>query len=74
MDVMAMLHWKATMDEEYAALVHRHTVVLVSRHRGISVVLCKSVFIFKKNLDGTIHQYMAHPVARDFSHQYGVYY
>jgi histone deacetylase 1/2 len=58
--------WKATMDEEYDALMKNNTWHLVPSTRGQNVIDCKWVYKIKWKADGTGDRYKARLVAKGF--------
>ena len=55
------------MSEEFAALCHTHTWVLVPRPPGVNVVSCKWIFKTKHHPDGSVDKHKARLVARGFT-------
>jgi hypothetical protein len=66
--------WRLAMEEEYAALISNNTSDLVPRHVGSNVVTGKWIFKHKFNSDGTLEQYKARWVLRDFTQRPGIDY
>jgi hypothetical protein len=62
------------MEEEYAALISNNTSDLVPRPVGSNVVTGKWIFKHKFNSDGTLEQYKARWVLRDFTQRPGIDY
>ena len=73
-EALRIPHWKAAMDQEYAALMERQTWKLVPRPRDTNIVTCRWIFTVKYNPDGTINRYKARLVARGFTQTYGIDY
>jgi hypothetical protein len=67
-------HWKASMDEEYDALIKNNTWHLVPSCHGQNVIDCKWVYKVKRKADGTVDRYKARLVAKGFKQQYGIDY
>ncbi|KAM1945121.1 hypothetical protein ACFX13_000141 [Malus domestica] len=65
-------HWRATMEDEYNALISTGTWSLVPSHPSQNIVGCKWVFRVKKKADGTIDRYKACLVAKGFHQQEGI--
>ncbi|XP_072056283.1 uncharacterized protein [Arachis hypogaea] len=57
-------HWKAAMDEEYAALLKCKTWNLVEESPIVEPIGCRWVFRIKRQPDGTIQKYKASLVAK----------
>ncbi|XP_044326125.1 uncharacterized protein [Triticum aestivum] len=62
------------MSEEFAALRHTNTWVLVPRPPGVNIVSCKWIFKTKHHMDGSIDKHKARLVARGFTQQHGIDY
>jgi hypothetical protein len=60
-------HWRATMEEEYGALINNRTWELVPRPQGSNVVTDKWVFTHKLCVDGTLDHYKARWVLQGFT-------
>jgi hypothetical protein len=60
-------HWRATMEEEYGALISNGTWELVPRPQGSNVVTGKWVFTHKLRADGTLDRYKASWVLQGFT-------
>jgi len=58
--------WLVVMQQEYNALMHQNTWDLVSLSPQTQVVDCKWVFKVKKNAYGSINNYKARLVAKEF--------
>jgi hypothetical protein len=67
-------HWRATMEEEYGALINNGTWELVSRPQGSNVVTGKWVFMHKFRADETLDRYKARWVLQGFTQRPGVDY
>jgi hypothetical protein len=67
-------HWRATMEDEYGALISNGTWELVPRPQGSNVVTGKWVFTHKLHADGTFDRYKARWVLRGFTQCPGVDY
>jgi hypothetical protein len=67
-------HWRATMEDEYGALISNGTWELVPRPQGFNVVTGKWVFTHKLHADGTFDRYKARWVLRGFTQCPGVDY
>ncbi|KAM3297166.1 hypothetical protein ACQJBY_039175 [Aegilops geniculata] len=62
------------MSEEFAALRHTNTWVLVPRPPGVNIVGCKWIFKTKHRPDGSVDKHKARLVARGFTQQQGIDY
>jgi hypothetical protein len=71
---LANPYWRATMEEEYGALISNGTYELVPRPQGSNVVTSKWVFTHKLRADGTFDRYKARWVLRGFTQRPGVDY
>jgi hypothetical protein len=60
-------HWRATMEEEYRAMISNGTWELVPRPQGSNVVIGKWVFTHKLHADGTLDRYKACWVLQGFT-------
>jgi hypothetical protein len=60
-------YWRATMEEEYDALISNGTWELVSRPQGSNIVTSKWVFTHKLRADGTLDLYKTRWVLRGFT-------
>ncbi|XP_016172417.2 uncharacterized protein LOC107614799 [Arachis ipaensis] len=67
-------HWKAAMDEEYAALLKCKTWNLVEESPTVEPIGCHWVFRIKRQPGGTIQKYKARLVAKGFHQQEGLDY
>jgi hypothetical protein len=65
--MLADPHCRATMEEEYDALISNGTWELVPRSQGSNVVTGKLVFTHKLCVDGTLDHYKAHWVLQGFT-------
>jgi hypothetical protein len=66
--------YRATMEEEYGALISNGTWELVPRPQGSNVVIGKWVFTHKLRADGTLECYKARWVLQGFTQRPGVDY
>lgn len=64
---LSNLEWKATMKDEYDALMANNTWSLVFLFAHMYLVGCKRVFRIKYNPNGTIQRYKARLVAKAFN-------
>jgi hypothetical protein len=60
-------HWRATMEDEYRALISNGTGVLVPWPQGSNIVTGKWVFTHKIRADGTLNRYKARWVLQSFT-------
>jgi hypothetical protein len=60
-------HWRASMEEEYGALISNGTWELVPRPQGSNVITSNWVFTHKLHVDGTLDRYKARWVLRGFT-------
>jgi hypothetical protein len=60
-------NWRATMEDEYWALMGNGTWDLVPRPQGSNVIIGKWVFMHKFHADGTFNRYKAYWVLRGFT-------
>jgi hypothetical protein len=67
-------NWRATMEDEYGALMSNETWELVSRPRNSNVVTGKWIFTHKLRADGSFDRYKARWVLRGFTQRLGVDY
>uniref|UniRef100_A0A8R7RBH0 Reverse transcriptase Ty1/copia-type domain-containing protein n=1 Tax=Triticum urartu TaxID=4572 RepID=A0A8R7RBH0_TRIUA len=73
-DALGEPAWRAAMSEEFAALRHTNTWVLVPRPPGVNIVSCKWIFKTKHCPDGSVDKHKARLVARGFTQQHGIDY
>uniref|UniRef100_A0A8R7QI62 Reverse transcriptase Ty1/copia-type domain-containing protein n=1 Tax=Triticum urartu TaxID=4572 RepID=A0A8R7QI62_TRIUA len=73
-DALGEPAWRAAMSEEFAALRHTNTWVLVPRPPGVNIVSCKWIFKTKHRSDGSVDKHKAHLVARGFTQHHGIDY
>jgi hypothetical protein len=73
-DALVDPHWRATMEEEYGALISNGTWELVSQPQGSNVVTDKWVFTHKPRTDGTLDRYKARWILWGFTQRPGVDY
>jgi hypothetical protein len=71
---LADANWRATMAEEYKALVDNGTWRLVPRPPRANIITGKWVFKHKFRADGSLARHKARWVVRGFSQRYGVDY
>ena len=71
---MADPQWRATMAEEYKALVDNRTWCLVPRPPSANIVTGKWIFKHKFHSDGSLARHKAHWVVRSFSQRHGIDY
>ncbi|KAI5335558.1 hypothetical protein L3X38_025691 [Prunus dulcis] len=64
-------HWRAAMKDEYDALTRNQTWSLVPATSCMNIVGCKWVFKVKRKADGSIEQYKARLVAKEFNQKEG---
>lgn len=57
--------WKATMTDEFLALMRNGNWSLIPLPEGRRAISCKCVFKVKKNQDGTIYKYKARGFHQD---------
>ncbi|RWR81869.1 Reverse transcriptase, RNA-dependent DNA polymerase [Cinnamomum micranthum f. kanehirae] len=62
-------NWRATMDDEFNALIRNGTWSLVPHSSHMNLVGCKWVYRIKQNADGSIDRYKARFVAKGFHQQ-----
>jgi hypothetical protein len=67
-------NWRATMAEEYKALIDNDTWRLVPRPLGVNVVTGKWIFTLKYHFDGTLARHKARWVVRGNNQQAGIDY
>jgi hypothetical protein len=67
-------NWKATMDDEYDALIKNETWHLVPPKKGRNIIDCKWVYKIKRKADGSLDRYKARLVAKGFKQRYGIDY
>ncbi|KAJ8900378.1 hypothetical protein K2173_025018 [Erythroxylum novogranatense] len=65
-------HWRASVSEEYNALVRNGTWVLVPASEAQNVVGCMWIFRTKRKCDGSIDRYKSRLVAKGYSQCPGV--
>jgi hypothetical protein len=56
--------WKATMDDEYSALINNKTWHLVPARDAKNVIDCKWIYKIKRWADGTVDRFKARLVAK----------
>lgn len=66
--------WKATMDDEIAALYRNGTWRLVPPRPGLNIIDNKWVFKLKYKADGTVYRHKARLVAKGFKQREGMDY
>jgi hypothetical protein len=67
-------HWRATIEDEYEALISNETWELVPQSQGSNVVTGKWVFMHKLRADGTLDRYKRRWVLHGFTQRPGVDY
>ncbi|KAJ4774690.1 Gag/pol [Rhynchospora pubera] len=67
-------HWQEAMSNEFSALLHNNTWVLVPPPANQNIVGCKWIFKTKRHADGTVERYKARLVAKGFTQEEGVDY
>lgn len=67
-------HWKATMQEEYDALMRNQTWSLIPAKPHMNVIGCKFVFRVKRKADGSIETHKASLVAKGYNQKEGLDY
>jgi hypothetical protein len=67
-------HWRATMEDEYGALISNGTWELVPRPQSSNIVIGKWVFAHRLRADGTLDRYKARWVLQGFTQRPGVDY
>ena len=73
-DALRETAWRAAMSEEFVALSHNNTWVLVPCPPGVNIVGSKWIFKTKHRPDGSIDKHKARLVARGFTQQHGIDY
>ncbi|KAK0573554.1 hypothetical protein LWI29_009785 [Acer saccharum] len=66
--------WRRAMSEEFDALIHNGTWVLVPPNTSQNIVGCKWVFRIKRSPDGSISRFKARLVAKGFHQRPGLDY
>lgn len=66
LDALTHPKWKRAMKDEYNALFHNRTWSLVPPSPSMNIIGNQWVFKAKKNSDGSVQQYKARFVAKDF--------
>lgn len=65
-EALSFPHWKATMEEEYGALMRNSTWSLVDSPKHGKTVRCKGIFKIKSYSDRSIQRYQARLEAKGF--------
>jgi histone deacetylase 1/2 len=73
-DALNDTHWRASMQDEYYALILNKTWTLVPPSSNKNIIYCKWVYRIKRHADGTIDRYKARLVAKGFKQRYGIDY
>ncbi|XBI69290.1 hypothetical protein VPH35_048377 [Triticum aestivum] len=73
-DALGEPAWRAAMSEEFAALRHTNTWVLVPRPPGGNIVSYKWIFKTKHRPDGSVDKHKARLVARGFTQHHVIDY
>lgn len=71
-DALTSVHWKATMDAEFRALLHNNTWELVPFTLDMNIMTNKWVFCVKYKADGNLDKYKALLIAKGFQQTTGV--
>ena len=64
-----ILQWREVMNAEFNALLESSTWTLVPKLLHMNLVGCKWIYRIKKNSNGSISQYKAHPITKGFHQQ-----
>jgi hypothetical protein len=73
-EALSTSHWKATMDDEYSALMRNKTWRLVPPQSSQNVIDCKWVYKIKYKADGSVDRYKARLIAKGFEERLGIDY
>jgi hypothetical protein len=73
-EALSTPQWKASMEDEYNALMWNKTWHLVPPQLGRNLIDCKWVYKIKYKADGSVDRYKARIVAKGFKQRLGIDY